>query len=75
LKDRKPNEVYPSDFYPFLLFPEKTADAKNIYKDVVNPVTSIFKSGQQWDKPNVWAPNNWILHETTSIKDGFKFAQ
>jgi neutral trehalase len=47
------------------------ADVKNIYKDLVNPVNSIYENGQQWDKPNVWAPNNWILHEVTSAKDGF----
>jgi len=30
---------------------------------LVNPSTSGINTGQQWDKPNVWAPNNWILHE------------
>lgn len=29
----------------------------------------------QWDKPNVWAPNNWLIHEISSVSDGLKYAQ
>ncbi len=29
----------------------------------------------QWDKPNVWAPNNWILHQVLSDRDAYKIAQ
>lgn len=29
----------------------------------------------QWDNPNVWAPNSWILHEVFNVKDAFKFAK
>lgn len=75
LKQRKINEVYPSDFYPFMLFPDKEVELKGLYQSLVNPVSSIFQNGQQWDKPNVWAPNNWIMHQVLSVNDGFKFAQ
>lgn len=29
----------------------------------------------QWDYPNVWAPNNWIIHEVSSQQTGFTYAQ
>ncbi len=35
----------------------------SVYQDVVNPESSPLRTGQQWDAPNVWAPNNWIIHE------------
>lgn len=56
---QRPN-VYPSDLYPFLLL---GSNSSLLYNDTVDPVTSSFNTGLQWDKPNVWAPNNWILHE------------
>jgi hypothetical protein len=63
--DFKPNStfsyVYPSDFYPYILFPEQISINK-FYSSLVNPVSSSISNGQQWDSPNVWAPNNWILH-------------
>lgn len=45
-----------------MLFPDKEVELKGLYQSLVNPVSSIFQNGQQWDKPNVWAPNNWIMH-------------
>ena len=56
---QRPN-LYPSDLYPFLLL---GSNPSLLYNDTVDPVTSSFNTGLQWDKPNVWAPNNWILHE------------
>lgn len=58
--------MYPSDFYPFLMFSTQKATLNNIYNSIVNPNTSLIHTGQQWDAPNVWAPNNWILHEVVS---------
>jgi neutral trehalase len=57
-----------------MLFPTKHPET-NIFKDIVNPVCSQVKNGMQWDYPNVWAPNNWILHEVSSEEERFKFAQ
>jgi neutral trehalase len=45
------------------------------YQDLVNPTTSSINTGQQWDKPNVWAPNNWILHEVTDSLSAYNLAQ
>lgn len=67
--------IYPSDFYPYLLFSETATSIPSIYTNTVNPTSSIYATGEQWDRPNVWAPNNWILHEVTGLKDGFRFAQ
>lgn len=25
----------------------------------------------QWDSPNVWAPNNWIIHEVSTTPIGY----
>lgn len=41
---------------------------------MVNPVSSKIPNGQQWDSPNVWAPNNWILHEILPHQKAFEFA-
>lgn len=29
----------------------------------------------QWDSPNVWAPNNWIMHEVLAEPGRIKYAQ
>lgn len=29
----------------------------------------------QWDYPNVWAPNNWILHEVVAKQEKIQIAQ
>jgi alpha,alpha-trehalase len=47
----------------------------NLYSDIVNPVASTINNGQQWDSPNVWAPNNWILHEVIPKAKKLKVAQ
>jgi len=62
--------VYSTDFYPYLLFPENLK-IDQVYNNTVNPVSSKIANGQQWDSPNVWAPNNWILHEVLQDKKAF----
>jgi hypothetical protein len=57
-----PDIIYPSDFLPYL-FLEQKISVKSTYNQVVNPETSFIRTGQQWDAPNVFAPNNWIIHE------------
>jgi len=34
----------------------------------------VLPTGQQWDAPNVWAPNSWIIHEVTSGQEAKKYA-
>lgn len=63
-----PKSTYPSDYFPFQLFDE-TPSVAYIFNDLVNPTTSKIKSGQQWDSPNVWAPNSWILHEAINLNE------
>lgn len=57
-----PRSVYPTDYLPFSLL-SQSAPTTDFFKELVNPAASQLKTGQQWDAPNVWAPNNWILHE------------
>lgn len=66
--------VYPTDFYPHLLFPENL-NVDKVYNSTVNPVSSKVNNNQQWDSPNVWAPNNWIMHEVLPHQKAFEFAQ
>ena len=72
-KSGGPDLVYPTDFMPFLLLGEKTS-VSSIYQEVVNPQASVLPTGQQWDSPNVWAPNNWIIHEVTENQQAKKYA-
>ena len=68
-----PDLVYPTDFLPFIFLDEKLS-VSSIYNDVVNPVSSFLRTGEQWDSPNVWAPNNWIIHEMTPAAEARKHA-
>jgi alpha,alpha-trehalase len=36
---------------------------------LINPAASEIRTGQQWDAPNVWAPNSWILHEVAPYEE------
>ena len=66
---------YPSDYYPFLLFPELKPNLDS-FNETVNPVTSQLEGHKyQWDKPNVWAPNSWLFHEIGSHVYSAKIAQ
>lgn len=53
--------VYPTDYFPYLLFSE-TANVSKNFKKLINPSSSFINTGQQWDAPNVWAPNSWIIN-------------
>lgn len=61
-----PHSIYPTDYLPYLLFSEPVS-IQGVYSDLVSPPSSKVKTGQQWDAPNVWAPNNWILHEVSLL--------
>ena len=66
--------LYPTDMFPHIFLGTKLS--KNPYESVVQPASSMISNGQQWDSPNVWAPNNWILHEVLESKDEkFKVAE
>jgi alpha,alpha-trehalase len=61
--------ITPAGMYPFCFFPpsEMSAKAKqacNLIKgSLLSPggiVTTVNKSGQQWDAPNGWAPLVWM---------------
>jgi alpha,alpha-trehalase len=67
------DRIYPSDFLPFLFLGEKRS-VSSIYKDVVNPTASFMNTGHQWDSPNVWAPNNWIIHEVAPADEAREYA-
>ena len=58
-----------------MLFPERKPEIAQLYNDKVNPVSSFVGNGQQWDSPNVWAPNNWIMHEVVNSDEAFRLAQ
>lgn len=47
---------------------------KQIYSQTVNPPASFLETGEQWDGVNVWAPNNWILHEVAPPDEAKDYA-
>lgn len=57
----RPDIPYPSDFTPYMFLEEKHS-LKDVYNKLINAEASSLETGQQWDAPNVWAPNSWIIH-------------
>jgi alpha,alpha-trehalase len=68
---RKP---YPTDLFPHLFM--KTTLDKNPFNTTLSAPASQIDNGQQWDYPNVWVTNHWVLHEILGNPDDkFKVAQ
>jgi len=72
VKKAKPSDIVtPAGMYPFCFFPQRQGylsvlgrqASEAVKAQLLQPggiVTSIHKTGEQWDAPNGWAPLQWM---------------